>query len=117
MCYYTLVPDNLSCAYDWTRELSIVPQKDQEMMNIWGSVGESHVMPVALSHTGEEAKELAAIYTDIQTYVNECTNKFITGVLDVNGADWDNYKATVEGMNIARCIEIKQAALDRYEAR
>lgn len=117
MCYYTLVPDNLANAYDWTRELSIVPQKDQDAMSIWGSVGESHVMPAALSHTSEESKELAFIYTDIQTYVNECSNKFITGVLDINGADWDNYKANVESMNIARCIEIKQAALDRYKVR
>ena len=117
MCYYTLVPDNLACAYDWTRELSIVPQKDQEMMAIWGSVGESYVMPASLSHTSDESKELAAIYTDISTYVNECTNKFITGVLDVNGSDWDTYVANVKSMNIDRCIEIKQAALNRYNER
>ena len=117
MCYYTLVPDNLACGYDWTRELSIVPAKDQEMMSIWGSVGESYVMPAALSHTSDESKELAALYTDISTYVNECTNKFITGVMDINGADWDNYVSSVKSMNIDRCVEIKQAALERYKVR
>lgn len=117
MCFYTLVPDNLASSYDWTRELSAVPEKDQEAMTIWGKGGEDYVMPAALSHTSEESKELASIYTDIQTYVNECTNKFITGVMDVNGSDWDEYKATIEGMNIARCIEIKQAALERYLVR
>lgn len=117
MCYYTLVPNNLASAYDWTRELSIVPEKDQEMLSIWGSSGESYVMPSALSHTSDESKELASIYTDIQTYVNECTNKFITGVMDVNGADWDNYVSSVKSMNIDRCIEIKQAALNRYNGR
>lgn len=117
MCHYTLVPEKLPNAYDWTRELSIVPQKDKDSMAIWGSAGESYVMPAFLSHTSDESKELASIYTDIQTYVNECTNKFITGVLDINGSEWDTYLSNVQSMNIARCIEIKQAALERYKVR
>ena len=49
--------------------------------------------------------------------MNECTLKFITGVMDVNGADWDTYVDTIKGMGIDTCVQIQQAALDRYNER
>ena len=73
-------------------------------------------MPSGLTHTSAESQELAGITTDITTYVNECTAKFITGVMNPD-TDWDTYVSTIESMNIARAVEIKQAALDRFNAR
>ena len=51
----------------------------------------------------------------IQTYVQEKTAGYIMGSepLDTYG----DFVETVKGMNIDRCIEIQQAALDRYDAR
>ena len=41
----------------------------------------------------------------------------ITGVLDIDSDDWDNYVEVIKGMEIDRCVEIEQAALDRYLVR
>ena len=40
----------------------------------------------------------------------------ITGVKDIN-TEWDSYVATIESMNIDRAVQIKQDALDRFNAR
>ena len=69
-----------------------------------------------LTHTGDESKELASIVTDITTFVNESANQFITGVKDIN-TEWDAYVSTIQRMSIDRAVEIKQAALDRFNAR
>ena len=61
-------------------------------------------------------EEYSAIVNDVQTYVNEARGKFITGEWDVE-AKWDEYCKTIEGMKLSRAIEIKQAAVDRYNAR
>ena len=61
----------------------------------------------------EENTEAAAIYSDIITYVGTAALQFINGDLDVDGADWDNYVSTIEGMNIGELTEIIQGAYDR----
>lgn len=62
--------------------------------------------------------EFASYYADINTYFKEASNQFISGVLDVeDDAEWNKYIETLEGMNVERCVELKQAALDRYLAR
>lgn len=113
---YALAPSTLPCDYDWTRELSIVPEKDLTSYDVWGAVEDDYILPAGMTHTADESKELASITTDISTFVNESTNQFITGVKDIN-TEWDAYVATIESMNIARAVEIKQAALDRFNAR
>lgn len=67
--------------------------------------------------TSEENVEYASMFTDIQTYYQEASCQFITGVLDIESADWDNYLQVMHDMGLARCTEIRQAALDRYLAR
>ena len=52
----------------------------------------------------------------MQTDVNEARGKFITGEWDLD-AKWDEDCKTIEGMRLSRAIEIKQAAVDRYNAR
>ncbi len=114
-----LVPSQIPSHYDWTRELVVVAEKDIESYDIWAADDhlDDWVMPTGLSLTREENVEFASSYTDIQTYVKEASNQFISGVLDVSGADWDEYIKTLEGMNLARCVELKQAGLDRYLER
>ena len=112
-----LPPEKLPSFYDWTRELATIPAKDQLSYDVWSSTGEDWVMPASLALTAEESRESAKIYADIETYFNECTAKFIIGTLDVNGDDWDTYVKNIQGMNIERCVEIRQDALNRYLAR
>ena len=69
----------------------------------------------AISLTAEESEEHSGIYSDIATYVNECLPKFLTG--DKSMDEWDEFIANIYSMNIERCLEIYQAAYDRYCAR
>lgn len=117
MLQYTLVPSQMASHYDWTRELASVPEKDQECYTIWANDKnlDDWVMP-AISMTAEESQERANMYTDIQSYVLEASTQFITGVKDIN-TEWDGYISTINGMGLERCVEITQAALDRYLAR
>jgi putative aldouronate transport system substrate-binding protein len=53
--------------------------------------------------------------TDITTYASEMAIKFILGVEPLDG--FDKYVTQIEQMGIDDAIKIKQAALDRYNAR
>ena len=73
------------------------------------------MLPSCMTMTDDENTEFVALYTDIETLAHENTVKFITGEQSL-----DEYEAFVEMLhtyNIDRCIELKQAALDRYNAR
>lgn len=73
------------------------------------------MIPSSVTMTDAENTEYVAMYTDIETLANENTVKFITGEKDL--AEWDDFVAQLKQYGIERCIELKQAALDRYYAR
>ena len=54
-----------------------------------------------------------AIYADIDTYISESLWKFVSGELSLDDY-FTEFVANIESMNIARCVEIYQAAYDRY---
>ena len=47
--------------------------------------------------------------------VNEMVARIITGAVSID--EWDSVVAEIESMGIEECIEVQQAALDRYNAR
>ncbi|HLR73928.1 MAG TPA: ABC transporter substrate-binding protein, partial [Virgibacillus sp.] len=65
------------------------------------------------SYTNEEHKKVSSFGADIEKYVSEMQDKFITG--DESLDDWDNYVETLEGMNIDEYIDIMQNAYERYK--
>ena len=90
-----------------------------DAMYVWdGSTdgGTGDIPDPFLSMPPADGEEYSAIVNDVQTYVNEARGKFITGEWDVE-AKWDEYCKTIEDMKLSRAIEIKQAAVDRYNAR
>lgn len=66
--------------------------------------------------TAEENEEYSALYNDIDTYIDSMTVSFMTGAEDIN-TQWDTFVSEIESMDIATCIELKQAAYDRYTQR
>lgn len=64
----------------------------------------------------EETETVQTYYTDIATYVSETIGKFLVGELSIE-AEWDNFVATVEEMNIAEVVAAYQSAGERYFAR
>jgi len=61
----------------------------------------------------EEMDKLNSFGSDIDKYVTEMRDKFISGKESLD--NWDDYVNTLKGMNLDDYMEIKEAALERYE--
>lgn len=61
----------------------------------------------------ETSAELAELQTNIATYITQAQAEFVTGQRDIadDGA-WDAYVADIEGLGLARYLELLQAAYD-----
>ncbi len=86
-----------------------------DAVNTWASFDNSYSIPYGVSLTAEEAAQFNEIYADIATYVSENTLAFIIGEKPLS--DYEEFTAQIESSGISRCVEIYQAALDRYYAR
>lgn len=113
---YLMPPSRFGGLYDWTRELSTVPEKDIKAFDIWGVADDSYIIPARITYTSEESTERAKIVTEVDTYMKENSVKFITGVLDID-EEWDNYVNQLKELGVERAIEITQNALDRFNQR
>lgn len=68
------------------------------------------------SLTSDENSAYNALYSDIETYIDNMAVSFMTGAADVD-EQWDTFVSTIESMDIASCIQIKQDAYDRFVNR
>jgi len=62
-------------------------------------------------HTEEENKKLQGFGADIEKYVAEMRDKFISGKESFD--KWDDYVAEIEKMNLDEYMEIKETAIER----
>lgn len=85
-----------------------------ECITEWAKVEPTYGLPM-FSMTAEEATDYANIHTDIKTFLDESIAKVVNGQMDVS--EWATVQQTIEDMGIQDCIDIYQAALDRYNAR
>lgn len=88
-----------------------------ESAEIWNrySVNASKVLIPPITQTPEEADELSSMITNINSYHEEMVIKFIMGQESLD--NYDNFVEQLKNYGIERVIELKQAALDRYNAR
>lgn len=63
--------------------------------------------------TDEENKILQSIGQDVNNYVEEMRDKFITGDEDLAG--WDKYVKTLDQIGLEQVVEVYQDAFDRYK--
>ncbi len=97
-----------SAAYEFEPEVV-------ECINLWDTQDSSWLVPDNISPTADESTELASIMTDVNTYRDEMTLKFIMGQEDL--ANFDKFVDTIKGMNIDKAIELKTASIQRYAKR
>lgn len=90
-----------------------LPQQ-QDALAKWEAFDDTRRMP-PLTLTTEESTRYAALMNEIETYVSEMQLKFITGITPLG--DFDKFTANIEKLGIAECIEIQQAAMDRFNQR
>ena len=104
--------------YDYTRGWGGTSEAALGCMDIWCAdydyVNSYDLPPVTL--TIEETENLGSAVNDIATYVEEYSAQVVTGQKNLD-ATWDEYVAHIEAMNLQRCIEVYQAACDRFNAR
>lgn len=68
-----------------------------------------------ITRTTEEQEEYTSLMTEINEYVTEYRDKFITGKVSLD--EWDKYIKQIEKLGIDRVMEIQQTAIDRYNAK
>lgn len=85
-------------------------------LNTWSYNNGKHYggMP-AVTLLEDEQTKYATTFNEISTYVGEETAKFITGTRSLD--EFDSYLQTVWNMGMQDCLDIQQAALERYNAR
>ena len=66
----------------------------------------------AFIYTKEENDKLASFGADIDKYVDEMRDKFVSG--ETSFSEWDKYVETLQKMNLEEYMEIKEAAYQRY---
>lgn len=72
-------------------------------------------MPARITMTEAESDEFALLWADISTLIEEYQVGLILGERSVD--EFETFKTLIETQGIGRCIELKQAALDRYNNR
>jgi putative aldouronate transport system substrate-binding protein len=68
-----------------------------------------------LTMTPEEGPEFSSIMSEVNTYVEEMTLRFIMGVRPLS--DFEAYRDQLDRMGIEEAIELQQAAYERYLER
>ena len=69
----------------------------------------------AVTYTIDEQTEMSNIRSEIKTYTNEMTMKFITGVESLD--KFDAYIKQLDSFGLKRLLEIYTGAMDRYNNR
>lgn len=98
--------------FDGSRYFPAYDQRTADAIELWGEDEQDWLYPRNASLTVEESEEYAAILSEVRTYVQEMTLKFITGAESLE--QWDNYCQQLIDMGIEDAIAIKQTALERY---
>jgi len=103
--------------YIWWREFDTKTENALNAYNIWAdaSDGAYVLLQSGVSLTPEEAEIYASPYSDIETYVNENVPLFIRG--DRSLDEWDEFVETLYQFGLQDCMDVYQAAFDRYNAR
>ena len=95
----------------YMEQFSALPAQKQSL-EIWSETdAEQHLLPPVYL-TAEESTEVAAIKTDLESYVDTMTLKFITGIEPMS--NYDTFLAEVKKLKADRYAEIYNQAYERY---
>jgi len=86
-----------------------------ERSHVWGSTMDPiyNMPPITLK--AEEGTEFSTIMSEVKTYVDEMTTKFIIGEVPLE--NYPQFVENIKKMGIDRAIDLQQQALDRYNNR
>lgn len=100
---------------EYLRQYAALPEQ-QAALKAWSNHdGSLHTIP-PVSIKIDDASEYSTIMSDINTYVDEMTTKYIMGVEPLTTFE-SEYLDVLNQMNVNRATEILQTALDEFNAR
>ncbi len=105
-------PEIQDVRYIW--QFLQLPQQVDAYKN-WAKTDAANYMIPPVSATPEESAELAAIMTEVDAYFKEMYYKFMFGTESLDS--FDKYMENMKALGIERALEIKEAALERYNER
>lgn len=103
--------------YDFGTRTALWADTEFEACQVWNeNVDREKCVSSFISMTTEESEEYSSLSGDIITYVSQALSEFIMGQRNLDG-DLDAFSENVKEMGIERCLELEQAAYDRYMKR
>lgn len=107
---------NTVCLTDVSAKDQGMTEQQLEAPKIWMTDKDnSWGCPSTLTMTTDEAEEYNSMSGDITTYAQENFLRYIIG--DAPVSELDDFVENCKAMGLERCLEIKQASLDRYYER
>jgi hypothetical protein len=104
-----LRPDGLTPEASYSAEA-------QEAPVIWGSNKDGlYEIPDGVTPTVDEGDDFSKYFSDISTYCQEMTCKFITGAVDMS--EIEAFQSELKNMGVQECCAIYEDAIARYNAR
>ncbi len=115
------VPMQLAWYHDTDSEIQTMSANALHCTEIWAAAFDNEqkwTLPAdnTMTFTMEETENLGSIQGDISTYVEEYTALVVTGQQDLDST-WEEYISNIEDMGLQECIDIYQAAYDRFISR
>lgn len=106
--------DTICCVIDNHAVDSLYEPEDVEAPEIWAKgCDDANVIPQSVTLNTEENEAYNSKYSDIATYVEENTTKFLTG--DKSMDEWDSFVQALWDMGLQDCIDAYQSAYNRCE--
>lgn len=100
----------------WTdRDLIDLDQGSLDADAIWQTDSDDAYVLPEFDLNGSDASSFSNIMSDIETYVDEMTLKYITGAEDLE--TFDSFVSSVEDMQLKGAAALQQAGLERYNQR
>ena len=90
---------------------SFSTEAEKECISVWTSKNTGEALYQGKMNL-EESEEYNGLASDIATHVNEQLLRFVMGERSLD--EYDAFLSELDGMGIARMVELKQAAYDRY---
>lgn len=113
---YTVGNGQLICVQDPYRTYQWYEDYQIEAEKLWATVEtREQLMPTGVAKTSEEGERYSSRYNDIATYLSENSVKFIRGERSMS--EFDGFISTLYELGVEECIDINQAALNRFYNR
>ena len=110
--YYTLAC--VATLQDYHRMDPAYTQKNLDAMALWTETSDDlYTMPSQVELNYEETNRYSDLWSDISTYAATEVFKFVMGEYNFD-TDWDNFISQLQSMGLDECVELYQAAYDRY---